>query len=96
MRNPLPNNRLVALTLVGALATAVLASALVVPGVFGTTADDTDGPTQAQATPNASAPQPNENFTAAVSNSANSANRGEEHEDGEHEDGEYGEYEEHE
>jgi len=84
MRNPLPTNRLVALTLVGAIATAVVASALIVPGVIDTSADTSGGTPTAAAS--SDAPQPNQNFTAAVSNSNDG--RGEEYE--EHEEYEYG------
>ncbi|WP_169302371.1 hypothetical protein [Halorientalis salina] len=77
MRLPLPTNRLVALTLLGALATAVVASAIVVPGVIDSTGDTAgQSPT---VTPSGDAPQPNEDFTPAVSG-------GEEHEDEEYED----------
>ncbi|MFD1587226.1 hypothetical protein ACFR9U_09540 [Halorientalis brevis] len=100
MRNPLPTNRLVALTLVGALATAVVASALIVPGVIDTSAD-TSGATPTAA--GSDAPQPNQNFTAAVSN-GNDGRGGEyeaheeeeEYEDHEEEEEEYEEHEEHE
>jgi len=90
MRNPLPTNRLVALTLVGAIATAVVASALIVPGVIDTSADTSGGTPPAAAS--SDAPQPNQNFTAAVSNN----NDGRDGEYEEYEEEEEEEYEEHE
>lgn len=87
MRLPIPKNRLVALTLVGALLTTVVAAGLAVPGAL--SGDD------AQTAQNAAglsddAPTPNENFTPAVSTSNGGGY--EEHEEGEHEEEEHEEY----
>ncbi|MDS0477211.1 hypothetical protein [Natrinema sp. 1APR25-10V2] len=92
MRSPLPTNRLVSLTLAGAVLTAFVALALAAPGL-GLGVDsltDDENPTVAS-----DAPTPNEDFTPAVGTQG-----GGEHEDDEYEeleDDEYeGEYEEHE
>lgn len=85
MRIPVPNNRLVAFTLAGALLTALVAGGLAFPG-FGQSADpardDTTGPQQVAV----DAPTPNQDFTPAVQTQSGY--------DEEH--GEYEEYEEHE
>jgi len=67
MRIPVPNDRLVAFTLAGALLTAVVAGGLAFPDLglgqqVGAGGDDAGGPPQA----GADAPAPNENFTPAV------------------------------
>jgi hypothetical protein len=92
MRIPIPNNKLVAFTLVGALLTAGVAGALAFPG--GGLAQSGDQTDSASATTSdaaqqvaADAPTPNQNFTPEVQ--AQSSYEGEEHE-------EYEEYEEHE
>ncbi len=85
MRSPLPTNRLVSLTLAGAVLTAFVALALAAPGL-GLGVDsltDDENPTVAS-----DAPTPNEDFTPAVGTQG-----GGEHEDDEYED-EYEEYEE--
>lgn len=65
MRLPLPQNRLVALTLAGALLTTVVAAGLTAPGLFGADgngiASSESGDVVLQ-----DAPTPNENFTPAV------------------------------
>jgi len=69
MQLPLPTNRLVALTLAGAVLTAVVAVGLASPSLFGA---DTAGATGSDAPPGASAqlppdaPTPNTQFTPAV------------------------------
>lgn len=80
MRNPLPKNRLVALALLGAVATAIVTLAVVIPGILG---PDLAGADETQSQPAADSPQPNEDFTPAVQTSGNGGH--EEHEDEEHE-----------
>lgn len=82
MRLPLPSNRLVQLTLVGALLTGVVAVGLALPADQGPITDEqtTDG--QVDAT----APTPNQEFTPAVEDSGGY----EEHEESDEDD-----YEEH-
>lgn len=93
MHIPVPDNKLVAFTLAGALLTALVAGALAVPGVGLTPADDgTDG-----SGPNSSyqgtgdAPTPNQEFTPAVQQSGGEDEEyeGEEYEGEEYEDEEY-------
>ena len=82
MRIPVPTNRLVSLTLAGAVLTSVVALALAAPGLgvgIDSLADD-ENPTVAS-----DAPTPNEDFTPAVQSGG-----------GEHEDDEYDEHEEYE
>jgi len=71
MNIPVPNNRLVAFTLAGALLTTVVAAGLAFPGLgFATTGDtgnavsDADASTSQQLA--GDAPAPNQNFTPAV------------------------------
>jgi hypothetical protein len=91
MRMPVPTNKLVAFTLIGALLTTVVAGALAAPGggiagfADGTNGTDVGEGTGSQVT-SADAPTPNENFTPEVQTS--SAYEEEEHEDHE-EDEEY-------
>lgn len=86
MRLPIPNNKLVAFTLAGALLTAVVAGALAFP-VAGVTAPADNGDTSGAATGTAQAaadaPTPNQNFTPAVQSGGGSG--GGEYEDDEHE-----------
>jgi len=89
MRIPVPNNKLVAFTLAGALLTAVVAGGLALPGVgLGQADEQSDSPetsaSDASQQVAADAPTPNQNFTPAVQ--TQSGYEGEEHE----------EYEEHE
>ncbi|MGM0388840.1 hypothetical protein BDK88_2417 [Natrinema hispanicum] len=82
MRIPVPTNRLVALTLAGAVLTGVVALALAAPGL-GLGVDsltDNENPTVAS-----DAPTPNGDFTPAVQSGG-----------GEHEDDEYEEHDEYE
>lgn len=71
MRIPVPNNRLVAFTLTGALLTAVVAGTLAVPG-GGLTQAEQQADTPGTTTPDASqrvasdGPTPNQDFTPAV------------------------------
>lgn len=93
MRLPVPNNRLVAFTLVGALLTTLVAGGLAFPGLgLGQPADqisdDTNGPQQA----GADAPTPNQDFTPAVQTQSG---YDEDHEE-EYEEHEAEEYEDHE
>ena len=96
MRIPVPNNRLVAFTLVGALLTTVVAVGLAVPGLgFGLGADS---PGEAIGTENAAsqqiaadAPEPNQDFTPAVQTQS-SYEEHQEHEE-EYEEDEHDEYE---
>ncbi|WP_434529931.1 hypothetical protein ACODNH_00420 (plasmid) [Haloarcula sp. NS06] len=89
MRLPVPNNRLVAFTLVGALLTTLVAGGLAFPGLgLGQLADpvsdDINGPQQV----GADAPTPNQDFTPAVqTQSGYDEDHEEEYE--EHEDEEY-------
>jgi hypothetical protein len=94
MRVPVPKNKLVAFTLVGALLTAGVAGALALPGgglaQVGEQANSSDVSQQAAS----DAPTPNEEFTPAVQ--TQSGYEDEEHEDEEHEDEEHEDEEEHE
>lgn len=89
MRIPVPNNKLVAFTLVGALLTTVVAGALAVPGIglaqIGEPADSDGASASRQSA--ADAPEPNENFTPAVQ--TQSGYDDEEHDDEEDDDEEY-------
>lgn len=92
MRLPVPKNSLVALTLAGALLTAVVAVALTAPGAFGVTQT---GPSEPNTDGNAlatDAPQPNESFTPAVQTQA-SGEHEEEHEESEGDEDSDDEYE---
>ena len=87
MRIPLPTNRLVAMTLAGALLTMVVAGGLAFPGLGLASLSDGDiGVTTGDQQAAGDAPQPNESFTPAVQTGGN----------GESGDGEYEEYEENE
>ncbi|MEF8777402.1 MAG: hypothetical protein V5A36_00680 [Natronomonas sp.] len=96
MRIPVPNNRLVAFTLVGALLTTVVAVGLAAPGLgFGL---GTDSPGEAVGTESgaseqiaADAPEPNQDFTPAVQTQS-SYEEHEEYEEG-YEDDDHDEYE---
>jgi len=100
MRIPIPNNKLVAFTLVGALLTAGVAGALAFPG--GGLAQSGEQTSSASAPASnasqqvaADAPTPNQNFTPGVQ--TQSGYEDEEHEEyEEHEGDEEEEYEEHE
>lgn len=83
MRVPVPRNRIVALTLVGAVLVAAVSVSLAFPGVLPND-DDRSG------TVASDAPSPNQEFTPAVQNAGGEDGEREEHE----EEGE--EYEEHE
>ncbi|SDC09459.1 hypothetical protein [Natrinema hispanicum] len=85
MRIPVPTNRLVSLTLAGAVLTSVVALALAAPGLGVDSLTDSENPAVAS-----DAPAPNEDFTPAVGTQG-----GGEHEDDEYEEHEE-EYEEHE
>lgn len=82
MRNPIPRNRLVVLTLLGAVLTGVVAVGLAVPGLGLQQTDPGTVDAGAQATLPSDAPTPNENFTPAVQQTGG----GGEHEEEEHED----------
>lgn len=82
MRLPVPTNRLVALTLAGALLTGVLAVGLTSPSLFPGT--DPTGGEDTQPRVAADAPTPNADFTPAVQRSTG----GEDHEYEEDEDDE--------
>jgi len=87
MRIPLPTNRLVAMTLVGALLTMVVAGGLAFPGLgLAGLSDGDTGVTASDQQTATDAPEPNESFTAAVQTG----------DDGGSGDGEYEEYEENE
>nr|WP_229722715.1 hypothetical protein [Haloferax sulfurifontis] len=89
MRIPLPKHTLVALALVGALLTTVVAAGLVSPTLLPGT--DTQTPTDHAATASADdAPTPNPDFTPAVQSNGD-GDGDEEHEeyDGDEEHGEY-------
>ena len=93
MRIPVPNNRLVALTLAGALLTTVVAGGLAFPGlVSDPSGDAAEAGTDAVQQVADGAPEPNEDFTPAVQ-SESGYEEHEEHEDDEyeeeHEDDEY-------
>lgn len=82
MNIPIPNNRLVAFTLVGALLTTVVAGGLAFPGLgLATTGDTASEPTGTNGSGQqlaADAPTPNQDFTPAVQTQSG-------YEDGEHE-----------
>ena len=98
MRLPLPRNRLVQLTLVGALLTTVVAAGLLVPGAFGDQSTPTDsrsdGPTLGP-----DAPTPNDQFAPATSGGGDDHDEYEEYDeyedddDDEHEDDDDDEHE---
>jgi len=93
MRIPVPNNRLVAFTLAGALLTTVVAGGLAFPGIglgqpAESVSDDTNGAQQV----GADAPTPNQDFTPAVQTQSG---YDEDHEE-EYEEHEAEEYEDHE
>jgi hypothetical protein len=67
MRSPLPSNRLVQLTLLGALLTATVTVGLAMPTTLGS---DTSAQTTTGETVDAGAPTPNQNFTPAMSDSS--------------------------
>ena len=94
MRVPVPTNRLVAFTLVGALLTAVVAGGLAFPGLVpGLTAESPGEATSADTDTQqlaAAAPEPNQNFTPDVQTRSDY----EEHEEEGYEDHEEEEYEE--
>jgi len=93
MRIPLPTNRLVAMTLAGALLTMVVAGGLAFPGLGLASLSDGDiGVTTGDQQAAGDAPQPNESFTPAVQTGGN----GESGEDEEYEENEYEEDEEYE
>jgi hypothetical protein len=81
MNIPVPKNRLVALTLAGALLTTVIAGALAVPGFAlappGDTASASTGTNASVQQLAADAPTPNQDFTPAVQTQSG-------YEDGEH------------
>lgn len=91
MHVPVPKNRLVALTLVGALLTMLVAGGLAFPdlGLVEDQSSNTlsDAPASQQAA--GDVPTPNQNFTPAVQSSGGEYE--EEHEDEYGEDEEYGE-----
>ncbi|AFO58955.1 MULTISPECIES: hypothetical protein [Natrinema] len=91
MRSPLPTNRLVSLTLAGAVVTAFVALALAAPGL-GLGVDsltDDENPTVAS-----DAPTPNEDFTPAVGTQGGGEHEDDEYEEHEEYEDEYEEYEE--
>lgn len=87
MRIPVPRNKLVAFTLIGALLTSVVAVGLAVPGLDSGGSTDSTG-TSPTTTVAADAPTPNPDFTPAVSRSGadDHAEHEEEWEDDEYED----------
>lgn len=102
MRNPLPKNRLVLLTLAGATLTAAVAVGLAAPafGIGVSGEDVTNAGPSSSGTAGGAAPTPNDSFTPAVQTqnySEHEEHEGEEHEGGEYEGGEHeggeGEYE---
>lgn len=85
MRIPIPTNRLVALTLLGALLTGVVSLGLTAPGLL-PGSNDVDDATGGNAQVAADSPAPNPDFTPAVRTPAGY----EEHEEGpEDREGEY-------
>ncbi|MFB6184691.1 MAG: hypothetical protein ABEI96_09075 [Haloarculaceae archaeon] len=76
MRSPLPTNRLVALTLVGALLTTIVAVGLVLPGFGLAESTDAGGATTQQAAAG-DVPTPNQNFTPAVQTQSGGEERNE-------------------
>jgi len=89
MRIPVPNNKLVAFMLAGALLTAVVAGGLALPGVgLGQSSEQPDSPGTSESDTSqqvaSDAPTPNQDFTPAVQTQSG-------YEDEEHE-----EYEDHE
>ena len=91
MRLPVPDNRLVTLTLAGALLTAVVAGVLAMPGGLAQAGEQSDshGPSASESPQRAAgdAPTPNQEFTPAVQ--SQSSNEDGEYEDDEHEDDEH-------
>lgn len=86
MRVPVPRNRLVAFTLLGALLTAVVAGALAFPGVgLGGAAGPDDGSSGHLAS---DAPTPNQNFTTSVQTGSGGDREAGEHEEGAEHEGE--------
>jgi hypothetical protein len=86
MRIPVPTNRLVAFTLVGALLTTLVATGLALPQLgLNQVGDDLDDDHSEAQQVAADAPAPNENFTPAVQTQAS---YGEEYEDEHDEDDE--------
>lgn len=110
MRNPIPNNRLVAFTLVGALLTMLVAGGLAFPGLGLETISESPSDAIGEAdlsgavsdeapAPNTAddAPEPNENFTPDVQQTSSYEEYEEYEEHEEHEEyEEEEEYEEHE
>lgn len=93
MRVPLPRNRLVQLTLVGALLTTAVAAGLLVPGAFDNSPDSGSSTT----TLGPDAPTPNDQFTPATSGGDDDhVEYEDEHEEDEDDDEDEHEYEEYE
>ena len=94
MRVPVPKNKLVAFTLVGALLTVGVAGALALPGGLSQAGEQPDSPgttaSDASQQVGTDAPTPNQEFTPAVQ--SQSGYEGEEHD--EYEDDEHEEHEE--
>ncbi len=83
MRLPLPRNRLVQLTLVGAVLTTAIAAGLLVPGAFGDHSTPAgDGSDETTLGPDA--PTPNDRFTPATSGGDDDDGEHEEYEGDEH------------
>ncbi|CQR53248.1 MULTISPECIES: hypothetical protein [Haloferax] len=95
MRIPLPKHTLVALALVGALLTTVVAAGLVSPTLLPGTDTQTPAAGDHAAAQSSDAPTPNPDFTPAVQSNGD-GDGDEEHEEGGEEHEEYGGDEEHE
>ena len=83
MRLPLPRNRLVQLTLVGAVLTTAIAAGLLVPGALGDQSPSDIGSSETTLGPDA--PTPNDQFTPATDSGDDGYNEHEEYEDDEYE-----------
>lgn len=89
MRSPIPKNRLVSLTLVGALLVAAVSMSLAFPGVL---PGQTDNNGEKVGSLPSDAPTPNPNFTPAVQQSSGEDHEEHEGYEDEHEEGEHEEY----
>ncbi len=94
VRLPLPRNRLVQLTLVGAVLTTAVAAGLLAPGLFGAEQKPDD---QSTTELGPDAPTPNDNYTPQVAGDGEDEEHEEygEYEDDDEEDEEHDEYDDH-
>ncbi|MEA5388104.1 hypothetical protein VB779_14380 [Haloarculaceae archaeon H-GB11] len=100
MRIPVPNNKLVAFTLAGALLTAIVAGALAIPIGGSTQSGEQSAPSgtpvsDASQQVAADAPTPNQDFTPVVQTQSGYGEEEHEEDEEEHEEEEHDEDEEH-